>query len=116
MTRPKPAPGRERDSLRAEDRLPMAAVAPRVPGVERDLLTQVATLTDSEDEVKATRENEERHLQFEAGGGDGMDMLRQQAFDQAAGGFHRFARRRHQVGHHRFEGAFGIFLAQGDPV
>lgn len=32
------APGSERDSLRAEDRLPMAAVAPRVPGVERGLL------------------------------------------------------------------------------
>jgi len=35
--RAEPAPGRERDSLRAEDRLPRAAVAPRVPGVERGL-------------------------------------------------------------------------------
>ena len=33
-----PAPGGERDPVCAEDRLPMAAVAPRVPGVERGLL------------------------------------------------------------------------------
>lgn len=79
-------------------------------------LTQVATFTDSEDEIEATGEDKESDLEFETGSRHGMDMLGQQAFNQASGGFHRLTGGRYQVGQCGVQWAFGVFLPQGNEV
>lgn len=80
------------------------------------ILAYVAILPDSEGEIEATSEDAERHLQFEAGGGDGMNVFGQQAIDQAARGFLHFAGGRHQVGHRRAGRALGVLLVQRNQV
>ena len=81
-----------------------------------NMLTQVATFPASEDKMEATGEDKESSLEFETGGGDGRDGLRQQALDEATRGFHRFTGLRHPVRHGRVERGFGIAFAQGNPV
>jgi hypothetical protein len=74
------------------------------------IITQVATLTRLESEVKATGEDKESHFEFEPGGGDGVNMLGQQALNEAACGFYRFAGCGHQVMDGRVQATFRIFF------
>jgi len=58
-------------------------------------------------------QDEEHDLEFEAGGGDGMDRLGQQAVDLAAGGFDDFTSACLEIGSPWRHGAGRIGFAKG---